>query len=1665
MSRSVLASLIIELGADVAGFESDMKRAESISAKYSKQMESVANKYGKAIGAALATAAVGVGVLLKKTIDAADEMNKFAQKSALSVQQLSGLQYAAKQSGLEIDKFRSAVLKMEVAQAKAAGGSEKQAAVFRALGISVTDVNKNLISADKVLLQTADKMASMRDGAAKTALAMAVFGKAGADMVPFLNGGSQAILEMQQRAEALGIVMSDNLAAASEVFNDRMDDLREMVNGFGVQIAEQIVPGLAEMADQFVSASIEAGTFKDAGEAVGEVLKGLVIGLTLVKNTIEVITAAVLAMASVIKAGFSASAATIGAFADYVQEAASAMSNPFDENTLIDSQIRFLENVKGIAQDYVQEVGIAFDALGSEYDESVSNMTVAWENFDKKLDGTPKKVKQNTDTIVDYGKEAEKAAKEAEKLARAHTQFIDKIEDLRAELSGPMAVAINDYNDKMEEIQEALDKGVITVDEATEAQMLYGEQLKKTEKNINDQMTATEALISDLEFELSLIGLSNVEREKEIALRHAGAEATDAQRQKIEQLIQSIHEKTQADESSRMWAAAWTNSIGDVKSAFLGFIDGSTKNFEDFGDKLKDIGKRLLRDLVDMFLSQSLNFNGSINMNGQQGGGILNNILGMFTGGGGGFGGGAMGGGILGALGGIAAALKNPGNSAGASLGRIGSYAVGGYALGSVALGALSGGAAGLGLASSLAAGAGTAASAGALATGAVGGAAAGGASAAMAIPVAGWIVAAIAAIDMITGGKVFGTKYRPETGTSTLSVGANGGRATQTVEEVRQRALFGGRQWRTRSVAASQEMRDAATSLFDSLTNTVRETSMLLGAEAPALMNAAIRTVVKYTKKGKVESTKIFVDVLGRTWQEADSEKAGMRLTAEAILHSLDAAAAQAVSLAKPIIGEEVIGKVLAISDRDFGDFGSGGGGGGGGGSTPVTQTMSEIHTIAERWRSDAEQLLDGARFLLQASVDIKNGIAILGDDGTLTQLTDLVEELSVGNETLTETYMRLAGATQLFDKAIELAAVNMDMTREEIVRLATDIADAAGGLDAASALWNRFFQSFYDPEELIGNPLVGVTATRDRLLGAIGVDSDISMDDFRELFEERLPELSAEAIVEWLRAADALAAVVEGEAQLSAIRAELAARERNFQEFLSGLSALASGTELSQFQQDLLDIETGAEDLIAQYTELAIASGRAAPNLEELGNVALWSARQFDMAVSRLKARIRDLVTQLQGTLLDRLNSQIEAIEMTMNSTAESIQEVSQLNDQRYEQEIAYLQSLKEFRDSLLLSDLSPLNPFQQFQEAMSQYQEALTGARAGDPLAQANLQQIIQQLLQTAQGFLGPSIDYTALFNQIMADTQGLIDMGPLSNPGSNAPIGVVEAVPSEELIALYAQRDAMLLEQENAMRLDLATQIIAQMGELIRATGADLFSVIAEAQMDFGQVIADLGIDVMNLTGESVRQLGEVAQTLNVQLSELATNLNISLGELADSQSLVNDAFEGLLEDLPADLEDELRPLFEGVENATTEADANEALQRLRDAVSLLAPEIRNQLAPYLGLDQVDEETVNSAIAAGASMTVAAIEYGNSMLERIYEQLGGAMEPSPTPEGVVSGSIYEGTNFRPTQSANTSSDADAINIAANRIVKAILESAKMQASAAKSAERYSTRDRTV
>lgn len=304
-----IATLTIEMAANVARLRQDMDNAASVVQSATARMQKAAELAGKALGL------IGVGLsmsaitgIIRNAIDAADALDEMSGRVGVSAKELSGLQLAYKQAGMGNEAMSSSLAKLSREMSEGNVG-------LRALGVNTRNADGSLRGTTAVLLDVADKFKGMEDGAAKTALAMEIFGKSGAEMVPLLNSGAEGIAEMTAMAEKLGLVIEDSTAAQAGQFNDTLELLGLGVQGVGTRIAAQLLPTLTSLTGSFLESMTSGDRLARVSEILAAALKILYtmgVGIVEVFSTVGKTLGAAMGQVLAILRGDFAAASEIG---------------------------------------------------------------------------------------------------------------------------------------------------------------------------------------------------------------------------------------------------------------------------------------------------------------------------------------------------------------------------------------------------------------------------------------------------------------------------------------------------------------------------------------------------------------------------------------------------------------------------------------------------------------------------------------------------------------------------------------------------------------------------------------------------------------------------------------------------------------------------------------------------------------------------------------------------------------------------------------------------------------------------------------------------------------------------------------------------------------------------------------------------------------------------------------------------------------------------------------------------------------------------------------------------------------------------------------------------------------------------------------------------------
>jgi hypothetical protein len=113
----------------------------------------------------------------------------------------------------------------------------------------------------------------MEDGATKTALAIQIFGKSGAEMIPLLNGGADGMKRLAEESDRTGNTISTKTAAAAEKFNDTLTRIGEIMQGVVNKVMEAALPALQSLADTLASPDFATAAQTLATNVIGGIDK------------------------------------------------------------------------------------------------------------------------------------------------------------------------------------------------------------------------------------------------------------------------------------------------------------------------------------------------------------------------------------------------------------------------------------------------------------------------------------------------------------------------------------------------------------------------------------------------------------------------------------------------------------------------------------------------------------------------------------------------------------------------------------------------------------------------------------------------------------------------------------------------------------------------------------------------------------------------------------------------------------------------------------------------------------------------------------------------------------------------------------------------------------------------------------------------------------------------------------------------------------------------------------------------------------------------------------------------------------------------------------------------------------------------------------------------
>jgi len=609
MASTSLGRLYVDLLMKTGSFETDAGRAAKIAEKRAKEIDRAFSNGMRGAGKAIAgfgvaliginsAAQIGMAGVQKffAAINSADRLDELSNRLGISTESLSAYGYAAKLTGSSLDQFSAAIPKLSKQIAEAADETSGAGKLFAALGIDVKDASGNLRDVEDVLPEISDAFKTLKNDTIEQTLAMQLFGKSGAEMLEFLNLGSDGLAAMGDKAADLGIIIGGDTAAAAAEFNDRLDDLRFAGEGLATQLAAELLPAMTDLtkaATEFVADGSNASLIAD----------GISAAFTAMSNSA---TVAADGFGLISNAALNA-AGDLGSFlSTLVYTNAELAKQRADTLASIDSLAAAngpdFSNVRtGVSSLQGRDLQLAQARAARQRDAENRLLGL----FSEGSGGGGKKPKA----------EKSEADKAAERLLNAYESLIARQQESIALFGKEGEAAQVRYDIEfgaLKGLEDAKASALIANAEKLDQLEAEAELQKVLDDKAKEQIERFDDVVKGLQEEAAAYGMTNEELRTRNALKEAGVALDTAQGQAIAGLVQQVGDaERMADALDKAGgiaydflidlpsgaADAWKNALASIESMLLqwaakGIIEqvfgqaGTTGKGSAFGDML-----------------------------------------------------------------------------------------------------------------------------------------------------------------------------------------------------------------------------------------------------------------------------------------------------------------------------------------------------------------------------------------------------------------------------------------------------------------------------------------------------------------------------------------------------------------------------------------------------------------------------------------------------------------------------------------------------------------------------------------------------------------------------------------------------------------------------------------------------------------------------------------------------------------------------------------------------------------------------------------------------------------------------------------------------------------------------------------------------------------------
>lgn len=235
-----------------------------------------------AVAAAIVKVEKAMISMTKESASFADNIITLSMQTGQTTDQLQEFSYATELIDVSVDTLQGSLTKLTNNMQDTMNGTGNAKASFDALGISVTNADGSMRSANDVFYETIDALGKVKNETERDAMSMDIFGRSAQDLNPLIIQGSKTLKAYADEAHNMGYVLDDEALSALGAVDDAYQRLQKTQEGVKNQLAVEFAPYLEEFYGDVTTMVKDGGkAIKDSGivdafgmllETVGDIL-------------------------------------------------------------------------------------------------------------------------------------------------------------------------------------------------------------------------------------------------------------------------------------------------------------------------------------------------------------------------------------------------------------------------------------------------------------------------------------------------------------------------------------------------------------------------------------------------------------------------------------------------------------------------------------------------------------------------------------------------------------------------------------------------------------------------------------------------------------------------------------------------------------------------------------------------------------------------------------------------------------------------------------------------------------------------------------------------------------------------------------------------------------------------------------------------------------------------------------------------------------------------------------------------------------------------------------------------------------------------------------------------------------------------------------------------